>query len=41
MPPGGLESWLRSRGIRPGPVYTLLQVGAFVAVILLLIYVIH
>jgi hypothetical protein len=31
----GLEEWLRARGVRPGPVYTVVQVGVVIAAAIL------
>lgn len=31
----GLEQWLRARGIRPGPFYTVIQVAVVIAAIIL------
>jgi hypothetical protein len=34
-PRGGLEEWLRKRGVRPGPVYTIVQLTVVVAAVIL------
>jgi hypothetical protein len=37
----GLEGWLRAHGIRPGPVYTVLQLGAVTIAIAIAIVVVR